>query len=81
MLWYRTGFFYLRDREQFTLHGEPEGYDPFRKVYIYGDEESAAEDTAFVFFQVWSLPVDSRLYVSAASFSGEHEWERGTAVE
>ena len=81
VLWYRTGFFYLRDREQFTLHGELEGYDPFRKIYLYGDEESAAEDTACVFFQVWSLPVDSRLYVSVASFSGEHAWERGAAVE
>jgi hypothetical protein len=34
VLWYQTGFFCLCDREQFTLHGEPEGYDLFRKTYI-----------------------------------------------
>ena len=78
ILWHSRGFFYLRDKPQFTLRGEPEGYDPFRRAYLYGDEEQAAEDTAFVFFRVWGLPVDSRLYVTAASFEGEHEWERGT---
>jgi hypothetical protein len=47
---YRTGFFYLSDRKQFTLHCEDvEGYDPFRKVYVYRDESSAAEDMAFIF--------------------------------
>lgn len=80
VLWYRTGFFYLRDKPKFALRGEPEGHDPFRKVYAYGDEESAAEDAAFLFFRAWELPVDSRLYVSSAAFSGEHEWERGVAL-
>jgi hypothetical protein len=36
---------------------EPEGYDPFRRVYLYGEEGQAAEDTPFVFFQAWWLPV------------------------
>lgn len=65
ILWHGREFFYLHDdKPQFTLRGEPEGYDPFRGVYLYGDEEGAAEDTAFVFFQVWGLPVDSLLYVT-----------------
>jgi len=81
VLWHRKEFFYLRDKPQFTLQGEPEGYDPFRRVYLYGEEGQAAEDTAFLFFRVWGLPVDSRLYVSSASFSGAYEWERGTPVE
>ena len=34
VLWHRSGFFYLRDKPQFTLYGEPEGHDPFRKVYV-----------------------------------------------
>ncbi len=80
VLWHRTGFFYLRDKPQFTLYGEPEGHDPFRKIYLYGDEGSAAEDAAFLFFRAWELPVDSRLYVSSASFGTEHVWERGTPL-
>ncbi len=80
MLWYRTGFFYLRDKPQFTLHGEPEGHDPFRKIYVYGDEEEAAEDAAFLFFRAWEMPVDTRLYVTSAAFGGEHVWERGTPL-
>jgi hypothetical protein len=80
ILWHDRGFFYLRDKPQFTLRGEPEGYDPFRRVYLYGDEEQAAEDTAFVFFRVRGLPVDSRLNVTAASFGGDHEWERGVLL-
>ena len=79
----RQGFFYLRDRPQFTLNEEDvEGYDPFRKVYIYGDEESAAEDMAFIFFQVWRFPVDWRFYVKAAAFSEKKTtWEHGTPLE
>jgi len=78
----RMGFFYLRDRKEFTLYKEDvEGHDPFRKVYIYGDERSAAEDMAFVFFTVWKFPVDSRFYVTSASFEGEHEWEKGYPIE
>ena len=59
---------------------EPEGYDPFRRVFLYGEEGQAAEDTPFVLFQAWWLPVDLRLYVkrrrSAAgiSGSGRHPW-------
>ena len=77
----RQGFFYLRDRPEFTLYGEDvERYDPFRKIYTYGDEDSAAADMAFVFFAVWRFPVDSRFYVSAASFNGKYQWEQGLAI-
>jgi hypothetical protein len=78
----RQGFFYLRERAQFTLYGEDvDGHDPFRKIYVYGDEDSAAEDMAFIFFQVWKFPIDSRFYVTAASFNGKCEWERGFPIE
>jgi hypothetical protein len=67
----------LREKPQFALQGEPaEGHDPFRRVYPYGEERQAAEDAAFLFFRVWGSPVNSRLYVSSASFSGAYEWER-----
>ncbi len=45
VLWHREGFFYLRDRPQFALPGELgeiEGFDPSRRVYLYGDEGQAA---------------------------------------
>jgi hypothetical protein len=79
----RNGFFYVRDRPEFTLKGEEiDGYDPFRKVYIYGDEESAAEDMAFILFQVWRFPVDWRFFVTAAPFGDKKtDWENGTPVE
>ena len=79
----RRGFFYLRDRPQFTLHGEDvDGYDPFRKIYIYGDEDSAAEDMAFIFFQVWRFPVDWRFFVKAAAFGDKKsDWEHGVPIE
>ena len=80
VLWYSSGFFYLRDKPQFTLHGKPKGHDPFRKVYMYGDEAEAAEDAAFLFFWAWGLPVDAHLYVTSAAFGGEHVWERGTLL-
>lgn len=81
ILRYRQGFFDLADRKQFTLYGEDvDGFDPFRKVYIYGDEQSAAEDMAFIFFQVWKFPVDSRLYVTSSAFAGEHRWEQGVPI-
>ncbi len=79
----RKGFFYLSDRPEFTLYEEDvEGYDPFRKIYLYGDEVSAAEDMAFIFFQVWQFPVDSRFYVVANAFGGKTtHWEEGTPIE
>ena len=77
----RSGFFYLRDRPRFTLRGEEVGdTDPFRKVFIYGEERIAAQDTAYIFFQVFRLPSDSPLYVSAASFSGPQQWELGEPI-
>jgi hypothetical protein len=79
----RIGFFFLRDRQQFTLHGEQTaGSDPFRKVYLYGDEWSAAEDMAFVLFEVWRFPVDVRLYVTAAAFGdGRPDWEQRLSIQ
>jgi hypothetical protein len=79
----RKGFFYLRDRPEFTLKEEDvEGYDQFRKVYVYGDERSAAEDMAFIFFQVWRFPVEWRFFVKAAAFGDKKtDWENGLPIE
>jgi hypothetical protein len=79
----RHGFFYLRDRPEFTLYKEDvEGHAPFRKIYLYGDEESAAEDMAFILFDVWTFPVTSRFYVYAAAFGDKHfDWEKWHPIE
>lgn len=72
----------MKDRPEFRLCEEDiEGDDPFRKIYACGDEPSAAEDMAFIFFDVWRFPVDWRFYVSAAAFGGNHRWEQGAPVE
>jgi hypothetical protein len=56
-------------------------WNPLQKVYLYRDEESAAEDMAFILFQVWNFPVDSPLYVKAASFNTAHRFERGKRID
>ncbi|MCE9582758.1 MAG: hypothetical protein K8T20_09715, partial [Planctomycetes bacterium] len=74
----RTGFRYAGT-------GQPWGYrttlvrrhDPFGKVYLYGDEGVAAEDAAWVWFNLWKFPLDSALLVRAASFDGRFRFEHG----
>ena len=56
-------------------------WNPLEKVYLYRDEESAAEDMAFIFFQVWNFPVESPLYVTAASFHTDHHFEHGKRID
>ncbi|MGA2255577.1 MAG: hypothetical protein ABSG53_13010 [Thermoguttaceae bacterium] len=56
-------------------------WNPLQKVYIYRDEESAAEDMAFILFQIWHFPVDSPLYVKAASFHTDHRFECGKRID
>jgi hypothetical protein len=73
----RPGFFYVTERRQFE-HPEEKAdeFNPVRKVYVYGDERSAAEDMAYVWFDVWMFPVDWRFYVRAAAFVEKKNWER-----
>ena len=57
----RNGFFYVRDRPQFELNGDDvDQFEPFRKIYVYGDEESAAEDMAFIVSKMGLKPSPSR---------------------
>jgi len=79
----RNGFFYVRDRPQFELNGDDvDTFEPFRKIYVYGDEDSAAEDMAFIFFQVWRFPIDWCFYVNADAFGDKKaNWENSTPLE
>ena len=72
----RPGFFYVKDRRQFEHPAEdvPE-FDPVRRVYVYDDDRTAAEDIAFIWFEVWKFPVDWRFFVTAAAFHEDTEWE------
>lgn len=64
----RNGFFFLADRPQQLKGGTR--FNPLCKVYINGDEQCAAEDAAFILFDVWNFPIDSRFHVSGFSNAG-----------
>ena len=72
----RPGFFYVKDRRQFEHPSENVlEFDPVRRVYVYGDERTAAEDMAFIWFDLWKFPVDWRFFVTAAAFHEHTDWE------
>ena len=78
----RTGFFYVKDNPKFAYPAEDVArFDPVRKAYVHGDERIAAEDTAYVLFNVWKFPVDSRFFVTASSFHDGKRWEQGWPIE
>ena len=79
----RLGFFYLKD-SQIEHRDKPdvvERFNPLRKLFIFGDERSAAEDMAYVWFNVWKFPVDWRFYMTAAAFQEKTNWEKGFPIE
>jgi hypothetical protein len=73
----RRGFYREADRPDVALSNKQQvvDFDPIGKKYIYGDEREAAEDAAYVLFDVWRLPVDAGLLVSAFSSEGSN-WEK-----
>lgn len=78
----RPGFFYVTQRREWEHPAErADQFNPVRKIYVYGDEQSAAEDMAFVWFNVWKFPVDWRFFVTAAAFFEKTNWERGFPIE
>jgi hypothetical protein len=78
----RPGFFYVTERRQFEHPAErADRFNPLRKVYVPGDERSAAEDMAFIWFHVWKFPVDWRFFVTAAAFHERTNWEKGFPIE
>ena len=73
---------FVTDRRQFEHPAEQaDEFHPVRKIYIHGDERSAAEDMAYVWFNVWKFPVDWRLYVTAAAFHEDTDWENGHPID
>ncbi len=73
----RSGFFYVRERPVFSLHDEDaNGFDPFRKIYLYGDELTAAEDVMHVFFRVWDLPSAAPIKATSGAFGQGPRFEQ-----
>jgi hypothetical protein len=70
----RPGFGYALDNPQ-KRPGE-RLFDPVQRPYGYADQRAAAEDTAYVFFDLWQLPLDAWIKVQAATFEGPRRWER-----
>ncbi len=85
ILTHSMGFYWAKNRTDLRwVRGNWENtvtWNPLQKVYLYRDEESAAEDMAFILFQVWNFPVDSPLYVKAASFHTHHRFEQGKRID
>ena len=81
----KMGFFWAKERwDLWWVRNNPkdmEKWNPLQKVYLYHDEESAAEDMAFILFQVWNFPVDSPLWIKAASFETDHRFENGKRID
>lgn len=77
----------FRDRSGFMREADLKGrflscrrhvehFDPVCKAYIYGDTQEAAEDVAFIFFDLWRFPIDSVLFAKASVFDGPCCWEQ-----
>jgi len=78
----RSGFFYVKECRQFEHPKERvHAFNPVRKIYLYAEERTAAEDMAFVLFDVWKFPVDWRFYVTAKAFKERTKWEVGVLIE
>ena len=85
ILRHSMGFFWAKDRPDLwwvrNTMKDMVKWNPLQKIYLYHDEESAAEDMAFILFQVWKFPVDSPLWIKAASFEIGHQFEDGKRID
>jgi len=75
---HRDGFFYARNRPDLAWvranWRNILDFDPVQKVYLYKDEDNAAEDMAYILFDLWQFPIEMRLYVNAAAFHSRHRF-------
>jgi hypothetical protein len=74
----RPGFRYALDNPQKRL-GERQ-FDPVQQQYRYADRRAAAEDAAYVFFDLWQLPLGAWIKVEASAFEVPRRWERGFSM-
>ena len=74
----RAGFIFALDKPE-PRPGERR-YDPVQRTYGYGDPRAAAEDAAYVFFDLWGTPLEAWIKVEASAFDGRRRWERGFSM-
>ena len=77
----RHGFFYLRSRRWWFLSYEEwrdvvRDFNPVQKEYLNSDTRSAAEDAAWIWFDLWRFPVERPLYYRAMHWGRvNRDWE------
>jgi hypothetical protein len=72
----RPGFgFFLGDGSRKPADYERE-FDPIQRTYSYAELREAAEDTAYLFFDLWAAPLDAWIKVQAQAFKRGRQWER-----
>lgn len=71
----RSGFQFMRESQSGKNRSTIATFQPLRKPYIHGDVTTAAEDVAWIFFELWRFPVDSKLFLT--TFGGNYQWESG----
>ena len=81
----RPGFYWARNRTDLrwvrSNWKDIVKWGPLQKIYLYRDEQSAAEDMAFILFDLWRFPVDWPWYVTAAAFHAKHRFEQGKSLD
>jgi len=74
----RTGFGFALNNP-LKRDGERK-FDPLQRQYRYSEQRTAAEDAAYVMFDVWQTPLDAWVKVHAAAFETQRRWERGFSM-
>jgi hypothetical protein len=72
----RPGFhFVLKDPSrkvaEYELH-----FNPVQRIYQYSEKRQAAEDTAYLFFDLWKFPLGAWFKVVSQAFQSGKCWER-----
>ena len=78
ILRHRSGFYFMSDKPGADA-STVKNYNPLRKAYVHGDVVTAAEDIAWILFDLWKFPVDARFYLT--TFGGKHQWESSQPLE
>jgi len=81
----RHGFYWARKhRDYWWVNADWEAmlkWDPLHKLYLYRDEDSAAEDMAFVLYDVWKFPLDQPWYIRAGCFETAESFDTGKSLD
>ncbi len=74
----RSGFYFMSDKPGADA-STVKRFNPLRKAYVHGDVTTAAEDIAWILFDLWKFPIDSRFYLT--TFGGKHQWDNDKPLD